>query len=1043
MPGLDDQHAPALLTAVVTDLVDSVRIVSELGDHAAHAAQQRHDRLARDLLAAHGGREIDKSDGFLLLFEAPAPAVMFALRYHEALRQLSVETSVQWRARVGIQLGELFVHENLPEDVARGAKPLEVDGLAKSLAARLMNLAQGGQTLLGTAAFDLAQRGGVALPGQQLGWLAHGRYRIKGSEPAMEVFEVGVVGQAPLAPPPDSDKAHREVTEDERLTLGWRPGPGLEVPQRQPWTLTRKLGAGGFGEVWLAEHPQTGGRRVFKFCHDAERLRSLKREVTVFRLLREALGDRRDIVRIIDWQLDVAPFFIESEHVDGGDLMQWADSHGGLQQIDIAKRIEVAAQVADALAAAHSVGVLHKDVKPANILVRDGADGAPQALLTDFGIGMVTDRRQLLAHGITVAGLTDFLDTPGTGGSQLYMAPETLQGKAATIQADLYALGVVLYELVAGSFKPLAPGWQRDIDDELLAADIASLVDGDPARRPASAARVARDLRELPERREQLAAQRRAEREAESTRKALARAQRRRRWTLGLSSALAVVAAVVGYSAWQASIARDEAELRRAQADQLIGFMLDDLREKLKAVGRLDVMDAVGAAAMQYFETIPAAQLDDADLAARSKALYQIGDVRISQGDLDGAERAMTESLELAKALAARAPEDPQRQFDLAQSHYWVGFVAFRRREHEAAMREFERYREIAAAQLDLRPDDERWQVELGYAYSNIASVLEASGRRNDAVPIYRQLLHLRESRVARSPLDPRTRADLATIHNKLALALESTLQLHEALEHYGAEIALLDVLVAEQPQDLQLAHRRAVSQTFPARVLQQLGHPELAAPLQHRAMATLATLVAGDPANLRWQRDRVAALVHGASLEADLGATAAFESLLREAEAAHAPIADAFPEQAPALALQQAHLKVMRAETTAADAAAQRAIDIALRHPRPDNTHQLAAAEANLLQADLAARRGDETTAARLRLEGLGRLDAVMQDDVRLRALRIRLRLASGQPASDEALALLSSGYRQAQFVAKCREHGIPLPPAEPVRWQPPPQGS
>jgi serine/threonine protein kinase/class 3 adenylate cyclase len=1035
--------APGLLTVVVTDLVDSTRIVAELGDHAAHAALQRHDRLARDLLAAHRGREIDKSDGFLLLFEQPADAVTFALRYHEALRALSVETGVQWRARAGIQLGELFVQENRADDIARGAKPLEVDGLAKPLAARLAGLAQGGQTLLGAAAFDLAQRGGVELPGQQLGWLAHGRYRIKGSEPALEVFEVGVVGHAPLAPPPDGDKAQREISEDERLTLGWRPGPGLEIPQRTPWRLARKLGAGGFGEVWLAEHPQTGGRRVFKFCHDAERLRSLKREVTVFRLLREALGDRDDVVRIIDWQLDSAPFFIEAEHVDGGDLMSWAERHGGLAAIPLEHRLEVVAQAADALAAAHSIGVLHKDIKPGNILVRDDADGRPHALLTDFGIGMVTDRRQLLAHGITVAGLTEFLDTPGTAGSQLYMAPETLQGKAATIQADLYALGVVLYELVAGTFKPLAPGWQRDIDDELLAADIASLVDGDPARRPASAARVAEALRRLPERRERIAAERRAAADQEATLAALARATRRRRWALALASSFAVVATLVGASAWQAMQARDEAELRRTQAEQLIGFMLDDLRDKLKQVGRLDVMDAVGAAAMAHFEAIPPAQLGDADLAARAKALYQIGDVRVSQGDLDGAARAMQESLALATALAARAPADPQRQFELAQSHYWVGFVAFRRSDHDAAMREFERYREIAAAQLDQRPDDERWQVELGYAYSNIASVLEASGQRKDAVPIYRQLLQLRQSRVARSPNDPRARADLATIHNKLALALESMLQLHEALEHYGAEVALLDVLVAEQPQDLPLAHRRAVSQTFPVRVLLQLGHPELAVPLQQQAMATLATLVAGDPSNLRWQRDRVAALALGASVELDRGATAAFESLLREAETAHAPIADAFPELAASLALQQAHLLAMRAEPSAADAAAQRAIDVAMRHPRADNGHQLTAAEANLLQAELAARRGDEAAAARLLREGLGRLDAVVQDDARSRALRIRLRLASGQPAGDEALVLLSNGYRQAQFVAKCREHGIPLPTVEPVRWQPPPQGS
>jgi eukaryotic-like serine/threonine-protein kinase len=1019
-------HSPGLLTAVVTDLVDSVRIVSELGDHAAHATQQRHDRLARDLLAAHGGREIDKSDGFLLLFEAPAPAVMFALRYHEALRQLSVETGVQWRARVGIQLGELFVHENRPEDVARGAKPLEVDGLAKSLAARLMNLAQGGQTLLGTVAFDLAQRGGVELPGQQLGWLAHGRYRIKGSEPAMEVFEVGVVGQAPLAPPPDSGKAHREVTEDERLTLGWRPGPGLEVPQRQPWTLTRKLGAGGFGEVWLAEHPQTGGRRVFKFCHDAERLRSLKREVTVFRLLREALGDRRDIVRIIDWQLDVAPFFIESEHVDGGDLMQWADSHGGLQQIDIAKRIEVAAQVADALAAAHSVGVLHKDIKPANILVRDGADGAPQALLTDFGIGMVTDRRQLLAHGITVAGLTEFLDTPGTGGSQLYMAPETLQGKAATIQADIYALGVVLYELVAGHFKPLAPGWQRDIDDELLAVDIASLVDGDPARRPASAARVARDLRELPERRERLATQRRAEREAEATRIALARSQRRRRWTLGLSASLALVAGVVGYSAWQASIARDEAELRRTQADHLIGFMLDDLREKLKAVGRLDVMDAVGAAAMQYFETIPAAQLDDADLAARSKALYQIGDVRVSQGDLDGAERAMSESLELAKALAHRAPNDPQRQFDLAQSHFWVGFVEFRRKSFDAAMAQFERYREIAEWLVAQDPDKPEWQVELGYAHSNIGSVLEAKGDIAGAIPHYERLLEVQLAAAQRTLEDPAAQANLANAHNKLGRALEHGFRLRDALPNYLRELEISSSLAAAQPNDQRIAQRLATSRSYTGLLLHSVGKTDESRELRKLGLEAFEKLAEQDRSNLRWQRDLLATLNRNGAAELDLGNVAAARPLIERSVAMHPALAESFPEFDLAVPLQHARLELLSNSHERATQIIDATLGVVDNGPK-----RYESGEFWLLRGELAQHAGDTQAAKVAWREALERVPQGEKATLRNLETAARLHLLLDQP--EDAAPLLqrvfASGARHPPLLEACIRHGIPVP--------------
>src|SRR5439155_924024 len=83
-----------------------------------------------------------------------------------------------------------------------------------------------------------------------------------------------------------------------------RPAIGLALPSSPHWVVEKKLGEGGFGEVWLARHIKSKAERVFKFCFDAERLRALKREVVLFRLLKEALGDRRDIARVIDWQFD-------------------------------------------------------------------------------------------------------------------------------------------------------------------------------------------------------------------------------------------------------------------------------------------------------------------------------------------------------------------------------------------------------------------------------------------------------------------------------------------------------------------------------------------------------------------------------------------------------------------------------------------------------------------------------------------------------------------------------------------------------------------
>ncbi|MBD8528054.1 protein kinase domain-containing protein [Pseudomarimonas arenosa] len=853
-------------SVLITDLVDSTRLLAELGDARAHELQLQHDRRARDLLAEHHGQEIDKSDGFLLLFARAADAVLFALHYHRLLREFSAECGVQWRARVGIHQGELFLHPNEQADIARGAKPLEVDGMAKPVAARLMSLAQGGQTLLSRRAFDAARRAGTDLSELSPAWVAHGCYRLKGMDEPIEVFEVGVPGQAPLNRPPDSDKAVREVSDEEALLLGWRPGPGLPVPERPQWRLVKKLGSGGFGEVWLIEHGQSRDRRVLKFCHDAEHLRSLKREVTVFRLIKEAIGDRRDIAQIFDWQLNQSPFYLEIEYVEGGDLLSYAEAAGGLQAIPLQRRIELVAQVADALGAAHSVGVLHKDIKPANVLIRGGE--TPQAVLTDFGIGLITDRGQLLARGITMAGFTEALHASPTAGTQLYMAPELLEGKAASMQADLYALGVMLYELAAGQFKALAPGWQRDIQDELLAADIASLVDGDPMRRPTSAARVAHDLRALPERHRRLAAKRQAESEAKANRVALIKAQRRKRWALGLSGSLILVLALVGYAAKQAMDARREAEARRDQAEQLISFMLNDLRGKLSKLGRLDVLDGVGDAAKNYFATVDASSLTPNELLSRVKALYQLGEVMAQQGRYPQAAEAMAESLKLANQLHALDPREPSYAFEKAQAEFWSGYVAWQRGDVAEATPFFQAYERTAQRMLDAGLGSrDTWTREQGYAWSNLGSLYEQLGDLDAASDYYTRYLHLLEQRQDSSPAHLRM---LANANNKLGYLAEKSGQYQRAAQLYAAEFAIAQGLSESESDNALNQQRFAKAAGFHCRGLWFSGQPVEAIDACRVSHSISRGLALNDPQNLPKWNDYVTACKRLVSLLAE-----------------------------------------------------------------------------------------------------------------------------------------------------------------------------
>src|SRR5881394_2674160 len=129
---------------LLTDVVDSTKLAATLGDAATASLWAAHDRVARDLLRDSGGREIDKSDGMLLLFDTASDAVRYAFAYHSALRALDVPI----KARAALHVGPVLLREKSPADVALGAKPLEVDGIAKAVAARVMATAQGGQTLL-------------------------------------------------------------------------------------------------------------------------------------------------------------------------------------------------------------------------------------------------------------------------------------------------------------------------------------------------------------------------------------------------------------------------------------------------------------------------------------------------------------------------------------------------------------------------------------------------------------------------------------------------------------------------------------------------------------------------------------------------------------------------------------------------------------------------------------------------------------------------------------------------------------------------------
>jgi len=197
------------------------------------------------------------------------------------------------------------------------------------------------------------------------------------------------------------------------------------------YRLRRELARGGMATVWEAEDKVLTRRVAIKVLHphlagdDAFRTRFRREAVAAAKLAHP------HIVTTYDTGRDADVAYIVMELVQGTTLARQLKDHGPLP---VAKAVDVAMQVADALACAHAHGVVHRDVKPANILLRE--DG--HVKVADFGIAKAGTGHDLTRTGVVM-------------GTAKYLSPEQVSGSPADAGSDIYALGIVLYEMLAGT----------------------------------------------------------------------------------------------------------------------------------------------------------------------------------------------------------------------------------------------------------------------------------------------------------------------------------------------------------------------------------------------------------------------------------------------------------------------------------------------------------------------------------------------------------------------------------------------------------------
>jgi predicted Ser/Thr protein kinase len=263
--------------------------------------------------------------------------------------------------------------------------------------------------------------------------------------------------------------------------------PGTMLAGR--YRIVGLLGRGGMGEVYRAEDLKLGQAVALKFLptdvsRRADRLARFHQEV---RLARQV--SHPNVCRVHDIGETGGQHFLSMEYIDGEDLASLLRRIGRLPSD---KALEIARQLCGGLAAAHDRGVLHRDLKPANVLI----DGRGRAHLADFGLADLTDQRRAAPE---IAG------TPG------YMAPEQQEGREVTTRTDVYALGLVLYEMFTGKpaltvdgaplgaraqkgAPPASPSTHIPDLDPAIERVILRCLERDPARRLPSAIAVAAAL---------------------------------------------------------------------------------------------------------------------------------------------------------------------------------------------------------------------------------------------------------------------------------------------------------------------------------------------------------------------------------------------------------------------------------------------------------------------------------------------------------------------------------------------------------------------
>ncbi len=276
--------------------------------------------------------------------------------------------------------------------------------------------------------------------------------------------------------------------------------------------------------------------------------------------------------------------------------------------------------------------------------------------------------------------------------------------------------------------------------------------------------------------------------------------QRQQRKWIAMATASLIGMAVMSTLTVFAFKARNEAELRHAQAEGLIEFMLTELRQKLEPVGRLDALQVVAEKAMDYYNKESPDTMQADALGRRQRVMHLLGEIQELRGNLDEAFASFQQAAGVTAELLARDPENPQRVFDHAQSEFWVGYIALQRHQLAEASAHFERYRDLAGQFATLNPKDAQGQTELAYANQSLGIVALQQQHYQSALRYLSVTTKIFNTLQNDQPDAGNLLYETGQAYAWLADASEAAWQFAEAEQHRRSELKLYESMLAAEP---------------------------------------------------------------------------------------------------------------------------------------------------------------------------------------------------------------------------------------------------